>query len=152
VQQVMLFAQILLLHVTVQVAAQCLIVSHALILMVYADIQHVVVILAVMHMIMVLHALPVKLVAVAPVLHLCRLEPLASIALRHIIVATGPVLALLPPPASIAHLAHMDQLAVQMQHSGVGQLVAPAEEAYNAAEHPPRLLAPVPTGFTEEYK
>jgi len=44
VQQVMLYAQIHLPRVAVQEAAQCLIVRHVLTLMVYADIQPVVVI------------------------------------------------------------------------------------------------------------
>jgi len=54
VQQVMLFVQILLAHVTVQAVAQCLIVSHALMIhMVCAVIQRVVVILAAPRTIMV---------------------------------------------------------------------------------------------------
>jgi len=88
VQQVILFVQIQLLHVTVQVVAQYLIVRRVLILMVYADIQHVAVILAAMHTIMVLPALPVKLVAVALALRMSQLAALASIALLHTIVAT----------------------------------------------------------------
>jgi len=64
----MLFAQILLDHVTVQAVAQCLIVAPVLMIhMVYVDIQHVVVILAVKRMIMVLAAQPVKLVVVGRV-------------------------------------------------------------------------------------
>ena len=77
VRKVMLSAQVLLVHVTVQAVAQCLIVSHVLTLMVYADIQHVVVIFAAMRMIMVLPAPPVILVAVALVLRMSQLDPLA---------------------------------------------------------------------------
>jgi len=93
VQQVMLFAQIQLPHVTVQEAVQCLIVRHALTLMVYVDIQHVVVILAVKHMIMGLLALPVTLVAVALVLCMSQLDPLASIAQLHTIGVMAPGIA-----------------------------------------------------------
>jgi len=46
VQQVMLFAQIQLLHVPVLVVAQCLIVLLVLILMVYAELQLVAVMFA----------------------------------------------------------------------------------------------------------
>ena len=88
VQQVMLFVLIQLLHVTVQVVAQCLIVSHVLTLMVYVDIQHVVVILAAMHMIMVYNAQLVRCVVVDLVLML-RQVPLGMVALQHIIVVMG---------------------------------------------------------------
>ena len=71
VQQVMLFAQIQLLHVPVQVVEPSLIVAPVLMIhMVYADIQHVVATLAVKHMIMVLPAPPVTLVAAALVLRM----------------------------------------------------------------------------------
>ena len=66
-QQVMLSVQIHLPLVPALEVAQCLIVRHALTLMVYADIQLVVVILVAKHMIMILLAQPVKLVAVAHV-------------------------------------------------------------------------------------
>ena len=90
VQQVMLFAQIQLPHVAVQAVVQCLIVLHVpLIHMVYADIQLVVVILVPKHMIMMLPAPPVILVAVALVLRMSQLASLASIALLHTIAAMG---------------------------------------------------------------
>ena len=79
-QQIILNAQILLAHAPVQAVLQSLIVSHALTLMVYADIQLVVVILAATHTITVLPVQPVKLVAVAHVLRMYQLDPLASIA------------------------------------------------------------------------
>jgi len=69
----MLYAQIQLPHVAVQEAGQSLIVRHVLTLMVYADIQHVVLILAVTHMIMVLLAPPVTLVVVGLVLRMYQL-------------------------------------------------------------------------------
>ena len=90
VQQVMLYAQIQLPHVAVQEAKQSLIVLHVpLIHMVYADIQLVVVILVPKHMIMMLPAPPVILVAVALVLRMSQLASLASIALLHTIAAMG---------------------------------------------------------------
>jgi len=81
VQQVMPFALILLPHVPALVAEQFLIVLHVLTIpMVYVDIQLVVVILVAKHMIMVLLAPPVTFVAVALVLRMSRLAPLASTA------------------------------------------------------------------------
>jgi len=88
VQQVMRYATIQLHHVTVQAVVQRLIVSHVLTLMVYADIQHVVVILAAMRMITVLPVQPVKPVVVARVLLLYHLDPPASIVQRHATAAT----------------------------------------------------------------
>jgi len=76
----MLSVQIHLPLVPALEVAQCLIVRHALTLMVYADIQLVVVILAATHTITVLPVQPVKLVAVAHVLRMYQLDPLASIA------------------------------------------------------------------------
>ena len=89
----MVFVQVLLVHATVLGVAQYLIVSHVLTLMVCADIQHVVVILAATHMIMGLDVLPVKLVAMAPVVYMSLLDPLASIALNYTIAAMGRVIA-----------------------------------------------------------
>jgi len=68
VQQAMLYVQIPLPLVLVQAVAQYLIVSHVLTPMVYAVMKHVVVILVATRTVMVLHAQPVKLVAVALVL------------------------------------------------------------------------------------
>ena len=70
-QQVLLYVQIQLPHVTVQEVVQCLIVNHVLTLMMYAVIQHVVVILAAMRTQMVLPAPPATFVAVALVLAMC---------------------------------------------------------------------------------
>jgi len=61
--------------------------------MVYVDIQHVVVILAAMPTIMVLPAPPVTLVAVALVLRMSQLDPLASIAQLHTIGVMAPGIA-----------------------------------------------------------
>ena len=97
-QQVMLYAQIQLPHVPVLVVGQTLIVLHVLkIPMVYAVIQHVVVILAVKYMTMVLLALLVTLVAVALVLRTYQLDPLASIVLHYTTAVMGVVTA---PPHS----------------------------------------------------
>jgi len=90
VQQVMLFAQIQLLHVPVQVVEPSLIVAPVLMIhMVYAVIQPVAAILATKHMIMVRRAQPVKPVAVALALRMFQLEPLVSIAQPPTIAATA---------------------------------------------------------------
>jgi len=81
VQQVILYAQILLPPVTVQAVAQSLIVAPVLTIpMVYAGIQHVVVILAALHLIMVQDALPANLVTMVDVLSLFLLGWQASTA------------------------------------------------------------------------
>ena len=78
VKQVMLFAQIQLLHVPVQVVEPSLIVAPVLMIhMVYAVIQHVVVILAAKHMTMVRHAQPAKRVIVG---HVVVMSPGAQMA------------------------------------------------------------------------
>jgi len=90
VQQVMLFAQIILVLVAVQVLARHLIVAPVLMIhMVYAVIQPVAAILATKHMIMVRRAQPVKPVAVALALRMFQLEPLVSIAQPPTIAATA---------------------------------------------------------------
>ena len=94
VQQAMLYVQIQLPLVVVQAVAQCLIVGHALTLMVYADIQRVVVILvATWAIIMAPHVQLVNIVAVGPVF-LLRQVPMATVALLLTIVATAAVPAL----------------------------------------------------------
>ncbi len=113
VQQVMLFVQIQLPHVPVQAVAQCLIVSHVLILMVYADIQRVVVILVATRTVMVLPAPPVTLVAMALVLRMSQQDKLVS---------TAPLLTI---AAAVVALAQ--RLEVQAQHAltvGPRQLLA----------------------------
>jgi len=88
-RQVMLFVQILLARVAVQVVDSSLIVAPVLMIhMVYAGIQHVVVILAVKHMIMGYIVLSVNPVVVDLVLML-RQVPLGMVALQHIIVVMG---------------------------------------------------------------
>jgi len=89
VQQVMLYAQIQLLHVTVQAVAQCLIVEPVLLIhMVYAVTQYVVVILAAKHMMMVYNVQLVRPVVVALAL-MSQQVPLAMVARLHIIAATA---------------------------------------------------------------
>ena len=81
VQQVILYAQILLPPVTVQAVAQSLIVAPVLMIPgVYADTQLVVVILAALHLIMVQDALPANLVTMVDVLSLFLLGWQASTA------------------------------------------------------------------------
>jgi len=120
VQQAMLYVQIQLPLVVVQAVAQCLIVGHALTLMVYADIQRVVVILvATWPIIMAVHVQLVNIVAVDPVF-LLRQVPMATVALLLTIVATEavPALHLLTPAASCTARRRM-QTVIQIAQNHI---------------------------------
>ena len=120
VQQAMLYVQIQLPLVVVQAVAQCLIVGHALTLMVYADIQRVVVILvATWAIIMAPHVQLVNIVAVGPVF-LLRQVPMATVALLLTIVATEAVAALhlLTPAASCTARRRM-QTVIQIAQNHI---------------------------------